>query len=119
MNPVCAMEMLYMLATLRPGRMLQRMRPEGIEVHIGEGRLVRTYFHGVGRVRRLFAPTFRVRRIEAVGLLTPPTLMRTVYGRFRPIFDALTPVERALASHAPFNRLGDHVLLHFQAQEIR
>lgn len=114
MSPVCAMEILYMLATLRPGRALQRMRRGGLEVHIGDGHLVRTHFHGVRRAARLFARRFVTRRTEAVGLLTPPTLMRTLYERHTPLFDRLVPLERRLSPLLPFNRLGDHVLLHVQ-----
>lgn len=117
MNPVCLLEILYAAATLRPGRALQRLRPEGIEVHIGDGHRVRTFFHAVGRVKKLFAGRYAIRRIEAVGLTTPPTLMRTVYARFAPLFDLFAPAERLLSPLPPFNRIGDHVMMHLQLRE--
>jgi hypothetical protein len=114
MNPVCPMEILYFLARGRISRAFGRLRPAGLEAHIGDGVLVRTYFHPVHRVKRLFGTRFSARSVMAIGLTTPPTLMRDFYHRHQRGFRRLFGLEDRLAPIPPFNRLGDHVLMHFQ-----
>jgi 2-polyprenyl-3-methyl-5-hydroxy-6-metoxy-1,4-benzoquinol methylase len=116
MNPVCAMEILYLLARGRARRTLQRLRRDGLPVHIGNDIAVRTFFHPVGDVKKMFSERFIVRHIEAVGLITPPTLMRDFYHRHEKLFRPIFPVEDLLSPIPPFNRMGDHVLIHFQSR---
>lgn len=115
MNPVCAMEIAANLLRGRFGRAFQRFGSAGVRAHIGEGATVHTWFHPIHEVRSAFAPAFRLRHVEAVGLVTPPTLMRDFFGRHERAFRRLYPLEDLLSAAAPFNRMGDHVMLHFQA----
>jgi 2-polyprenyl-3-methyl-5-hydroxy-6-metoxy-1,4-benzoquinol methylase len=117
MNPVCMMEILFFLARGRFKRSVERLRRDGSSAHIGNEVSVRTYFHPVHRVREIFGGKFLLRRTMAVGLTTPPTLMRDFYHRHRSWFARLFPLEEWLSPLPPFNRLGDHVLLHFQLRE--
>lgn len=116
MNPVCAMEIAGNLARLRPRRAFQRMKRGGIPVHIGQGTNVHTWFHPVGRTIETFGRGFVLRRTEAVGLITPPTSMREFYNRHERSFRRMFAAEDRLARLWPFNRLGDHVLIHFQSR---
>lgn len=117
MNPVCAMEIAANLARGRFGRAFQRFGREGVSAHIGRGTTARTWFHPIHALRSAFAPTFQLRRVEAVGLVTPPTLMRDFFGRHERAFRRFYRLENLLSAAAPFNRMGDHVMLHFQAIE--
>ncbi len=117
MNPVCAMEIAANLVRGRVGRAFQRFGRAGVGAHIGDGATVHTWFHPIHDVCSAFAPAFHLRHVEAVGLVTPPTLMRDFFGRHERAFRRLYPLEDLLSAVAPFNRMGDHVMLHFQAIE--
>jgi ubiquinone/menaquinone biosynthesis C-methylase UbiE len=117
MNPVCAMESLYFIGTGRFGRAFARLDPNGVSAHIGNDAHVRTYFHPVGRVAQSLRIDYTIHRIEAVGLSTPPTLMRSFYHRHQQWFRRLFWLEERLAPLFPFNRIGDHVLIHAQLKE--
>jgi len=116
MNPICLMEILGMTALGRWNKALQRLRRGGLPVHIGNDVFLRTYFHPVGRTIRTFRGRFVLRRVEAVGLTTPPTLMRGFYDRHTKLFRALHGIEDFLSSIPPFNRIGDHVLIHLKSR---
>jgi SAM-dependent methyltransferase len=90
-------------------------RRSGGEVHIGEGISMRTYFHDPRTVAALFSREgFELVAMRAVGLTTPPTRFRDFYERHPRLFRLLEPVENLLSRFPPFNRLGDHVLLHLK-----
>jgi ubiquinone/menaquinone biosynthesis C-methylase UbiE len=118
MNPVCAMEILSCLVTARPRRAFMRFQPTGASAHIGNDERVQTFFHPVGRVVRSLRAEYTVRRIEAVGLITPPTLMRSFYHRHLRWFAKLHRLEDLLSPLPPFNRLGDHVLIHARLRKL-
>jgi ubiquinone/menaquinone biosynthesis C-methylase UbiE len=117
MNPLCAMESLYFIGTGRFGRAFARLNRDGVSAHIGNDVHVRTYFHPVGRVAGSLRSHYAIRRIEAVGLSTPPTLMRSFYHRHEGWFRRLFWLEDQLAQRFPFNRIGDHVLIHAQLKD--
>jgi SAM-dependent methyltransferase len=88
-------------------------RRSGMEVHIGNGISMRTYYHDPRTIASLFTQAgFELIAMRAVGLTTPPTRYRDFYERHRRLFRLLEPVENLLSRFPPFNRLGDHVLLH-------
>lgn len=114
MNPICLMEILSMTVRGKWHNALQRLRRDGLPVHIGNDIFLRTYFHPVGRAIRTFRRSFVLQRVEAVGLTTPPTLMRGFYERHQRLFNAFHGLEDLLSSLPPFNRIGDHVLIHIR-----
>lgn len=112
MNPMCAAEFVGFALRGRFRIAVQRLRRGGVAAHIGDGEAVRTWFHPVWKVKRAFGKRFRFRTIAAIGLTTPPTLMRNWYHRHQRLFRWLFPAEERLMGMFPFNRLGDHTLLH-------
>jgi hypothetical protein len=68
-------------------------------------------------VARSLRSHYSIHRIEAVGLTTPPTLMRGFYHRHEEWFRRLNRLEERLAPLFPFNRIGDHVLIHAQLKD--
>jgi ubiquinone/menaquinone biosynthesis C-methylase UbiE len=117
MNPLCVMESLYFIGTGRLLRAFARLDRKGLSAHIGNDVHVRTYFHPVGRVVRSLRSEYMIHRIEAVGLSTPPTLMRSFYHRHQGWFRRLHWLEDRLGPLFPFNRIGDHVLIHAQLKD--
>jgi len=114
MPPLAAMEILGNLLRCRFRRAFNRLRRHGIDVHIGDGTYVRTWFHSVGSIVATLPETLTVRSVRAIGLLLPPTSMRGLYERHQRLFDRLENFTASMRRVYPVNRLGDHVLLHIQ-----
>lgn len=112
MNPMCAAELVGFSLRGRFGMAVQRLRRGGVAAHIGDGETAQTWFHSIWKVKRAFAKRFRFRTIAAIGLTTPPTLMRDWYHRHQRLFRWFFPIEERLMGLFPLNRLGDHTLLH-------
>ena len=112
MNPICAAELVGFFLRGRFQMATQRLRRGGVAAHIGDNHVAQTWFHPVWKVKRAFGKRFRFRTIAAIGLTTPPTLMRDWYHRHQRFFRRLFPIEDRLIGVFPFNRLGDHTLIH-------
>lgn len=113
MTRLCLFELCYFIATGRPARALRRMGSPVVCVPVA-GIEVPTFYHTVGDLRRCVGREARLVTVEGIGVALPPPYFEPRWARL-PVFSrrAAVLVDRALARWAPFNRLGDHVLLHF------
>lgn len=117
MSRFCAAEILGFTVRGKIGKAFARFREGGLPVNIGGGTSVTTWFHSTGSMLRLFREGgFRIVAVRGVGLTAPPTSMRDFYHRHLPLFRTLEPIDGALSPHFPFNRMGDHILLHLQVK---
>lgn len=114
MPPVSMVEIIGNLARGRFRKAFARLRRNGTDVHIGRGVAMRTRFHTVSTIARALPPGLRLRTVRAIGLFLPPTSMRGIYGRAQGFLDAMERLSAPLHDLPPFNRMGDHVLLHIQ-----
>lgn len=97
------------------GRFRKDVRTQGLQVNIGQGVGMKTWFHPTGKILQYFRKHgFRVVAVRGVGLTTPPTSMRDAYNRHITLFQRLHGLEDALSPHFPFNRMSDHILIHVQ-----
>lgn len=118
MSRFCAMELLGFAVRGKFGRAFARFRRGGLPVNIGGGVSVHTWFHPTRALLRLFRKGgFRVLAVRGVGLTAPPTSMRDFYGRHLPFFRKLERVDELLSGRFPFNRMGDHILLHVRREQ--
>ncbi len=118
MPPVCAMEIVLNLARLQPRKAFGRLTRKGIDVHIGNAVVMRTYFHAVERLVRALPIDIQLRGVRSIGLFLPPTWARGLYERVPRFFNILERLTSPLRSFPPFNRMGDHVLLSLQRKGI-
>jgi SAM-dependent methyltransferase len=93
----------------RAGRRLGRA-PVPVDV---AGIAVPTHYHRVGDLQRALAPAFRLVRLRALGLVLPPYAEARWRTWPRALRRAVARVDAGLAPLAPFNRVGDHVLMEF------
>ena len=115
MSKFCLIERLGWSFRGQFGRAFSRRRKSGINVHIGEGISVTTYFHSTITILQLCRMAgFRVKAIKAIGLLIPPTSMRDFYGRHIGIFQRFEMIEDNLDSIYPLNRMGNHIIIHLK-----
>lgn len=96
-------------------RFRQEVRADGLQVNIGNGVSMNTWFHSTSVLLRYFRSAgFRIVAVRGVGLITPPTSMRDAYNRHLKLFRRLHGLEDLLSPLYPLNRMGDHILLHVQ-----
>lgn len=105
MGPVVPWEWAWYLGHGSPAKAFRRLRPGGVA---WRGLTVR--YPSIGRLRRAFAPAFRLRRVSAVGAFLPPTYAEEWTRRHPRLLAALDRWERRLAGVPPFPWLADHYL---------
>lgn len=111
MSRTCLWEIGWFLLRGRPAQAVRRLRPPPVTVRI-EGIAVPTWYHRVRDVTRAVAPSLAVRAVTGCGVLLPPPYLEArwlaVPCRAR---RAVAAADRLVSRLAPFNRLGDHVLV--------
>lgn len=109
----CAWETLYFAATKRPHLAGRRRGASPVPVPVA-GITVPTFYHRVSDVRAALGPGVTLTSILGIGVMVPPPYLEARWQRVPSIARRLcASADRLLAPWPPFNRLGDHVLLHF------
>jgi SAM-dependent methyltransferase len=105
MGPLVPWEWLGFLGRGRPSQAFRRLRRGGLA---WRGTTVR--YPSIGRLRRAFAPAFRLTRVSAVGALLPPTEWDEWTRRHPRLLSTLARLERRLETVPPLPWLTDHYL---------
>ena len=116
MARTCALEVLYFLATRRPD-MASRRRGEGpVSVSVA-GVEVPTFYHRIADVRSALGPDLSLAAVEGIGVAVPPPYLELRWRSLpKSVRGVVTRLDTWIAPWPPFNRVGDHVLLHFEKQ---
>jgi hypothetical protein len=113
MSRACALEAMYFTATGRPA-LARRRRASGAVGVCVAGLLVPTFYHRLSDVRAALGNELRLAQIEGIGVALPPPYLEPRWQALPAAVRRLVArIDRALAPWPVFNRLGDHVLLHF------
>lgn len=113
MGRTCAVEALYFAATRRSHLAARRRGRGAVPVPVA-GIDVPTFYHRICDVRAALGPEFLLRHVEGIGVAIPPPYLEPRWQRLpRRLRGAVTALDSLLAPWPPFNRAGDHVLLHF------
>lgn len=111
-NRICIWEILWFGAHLNFRKALRRISGRSVG-HIGEAE-VRVSYPTVKQVRQAFAPWFRLKFVQAIGLWVPPSYLEHWAAKHRQIISHLASAD-GLFSRLPILRiLGDHVLLRLE-----
>lgn len=111
-NRICIWEILWLGAHLKFRKALRRISGRGVG-HIGEAE-VRVWYPKVKQVRQAFAPWFRLKFVQGIGLCVPPSYLERWAAKHREVISHLAAAD-ALFSRLPILRiLGDHVLLRLE-----
>ena len=113
MGRACAVEALYFTA-MRRSQLRSRRRGRGpIPVPVA-GIDVPTFYHRITDVRTALGAELTLAHVEGIGVVLPPPYLEPRWKRLPESVRRLaTRLDALLAPWPPFNRLGDHVLLHF------
>jgi SAM-dependent methyltransferase len=113
MGRTCALEVLYFTATRRSALATRRRSGGGIDVPVG-GVDVPTFYHRIADVRDALGIDNALDRVEGIGVAIPPPYLEPRWQKLpATVRTVLASIDRAIAPWPPFNRIGDHVLLHF------
>lgn len=109
MGPVVPWEWLWYLLHGQPRKAFRRLRPGGVP-----WRGLQIHYPSIGRVRRTFAPAFRLRQTSAVGAFLPPSYVEEWAARRPRWIAGLDRLERRVEAWPPFPWLADHYLVEFE-----
>jgi SAM-dependent methyltransferase len=98
---------LQSLLRLQPRRALERFRRERT-LPLSGGAEIRTRYLAPADIEQAFAPWFRTRRVESLGLLLPPPGGKPLPP---PFLDLLWRAEHRLRTVPGLRAMGDHVLV--------
>lgn len=112
MPKVCPWEWLWIFKG-RWKDAFRRFSRNGAEATI-DGVRFRAYYHAPGEVQRALGPSFKLLRLESLGIFSPPPSALNFIRRFPHIHAALRRLDGWVQKRSPFNRCGDHVILTFQ-----
>lgn len=109
---VCVWETLYYLGKGRIRKAFRRW--SGSTNANVSGHAFAVYYPTVAGLRRTFAPHFRLRAIQGVGLVVPPSYLESSMRKHPSLLRLAVRMDQALHSIPLLRVLGDHVLLHFE-----
>lgn len=113
MGRSCAWEAAYFAITMRHPLVSRRRRSGPVPVPVA-GVAVPTFYHRITDVRRALGAGVELISIAGVGVVVPPPYLEPRWRRLPALARRLcVSADRLVASWPPFNRMGDHVLLHF------
>jgi SAM-dependent methyltransferase len=119
MTRMCALEAAYFTMTRRVRLAGRRLGSGAVLVPVA-GVEVPTYYHRIREVCAALGGELRLSKIEGIGVAIPPPYLeprwRSLPLRVRAM---VTSVDAMIAPWPPFNRLGDHVLVHFVKERSR
>lgn len=87
----------------QPAKAFRRLRPGGLC-----WRGLTVHYPSIGRLRKAFAPAFKLERVAALGALLPPSYLETWTRRHPRLLAALDRWERRLERFPPLPQLADH-----------
>jgi len=109
---VCLWEMLWYLCHGKPRKAFRRI--PGFSVAQIQGIAVSVSYPSSHAMRSAFAPWFRLRKAQAVGLFIPPSYVEDWATRHQGAVAVLDRLDRVFRRVRGLAHVGDHVLLEFE-----
>jgi hypothetical protein len=117
MGPCCAWEIGWYLAQRNRSKAFRRFHVDGVSARIADGAFVHVRYPSVGFLSRAFAPEFRGKSVQGIGVAVPPSYLEP-WARRHPRSLQLCERFDAYFGRCPGIRsLGDHVLVQLQREK--
>jgi len=107
---VCLWEVGWYAAHGDLRRAFRRLTRTGCEATVGASTL-KVFYPSVAKIRRAFAPWFRLRSVRAIGLAVPPSYLNPIAAAHPRLLAMAEDIDRSISGFPLVSRLGDHVLL--------
>jgi len=116
MGPYCAWEILWYLAGRNRVKAFRRFKSGGVTAKIGEDAFVHLQYPSFRSIQRSFAPEFRVRSMQGVGVAVPPSYCESWAGRHPHLLELFSKFDLRLGRCPGIRSLGDHLLVRLQRE---
>ncbi|MSP14542.1 MAG: class I SAM-dependent methyltransferase [Chloroflexi bacterium] len=113
MAPFCPWEILWYLAHGQIRAAFRRFHA-GKLAHTGGGAWLPVWYPAPARVKREFAPWFRMIRLRGIGVCLPPSYLAHLVERWPALFTRLRGVEERVAHNWWAARASDHYMIEFE-----
>jgi ubiquinone/menaquinone biosynthesis C-methylase UbiE len=114
MGPCCLWEMAWYLGHGNKEKAFRRFRQGGVRAKIGDEAFLEIQYPSVRFLARAFAPEFRLKSVQGVGVAVPPSYLEP-WAHRHPHLLKLCGLTDSLVARLPGIRvLGDHVLVRLQ-----
>jgi SAM-dependent methyltransferase len=81
------------------------------------GFTVKVNYPTLGAVRKMFAPSFRMRSCTGIGVAVPPSYLEPLMRQYPRLLGVLRRIDKVIARLPWFRTIGDHMLIQFERSE--
>jgi len=117
MGPCCMWEMIWYLVKGNRKQAFRRFKPEGISARIADGAFIDVNYPSVRFLARTFAPEFRVKSVQGIGVAVPPSYLEPWARRHPHLLNFCERADSWLGRCPGIRLLGDHVLVRLQREQ--
>ena len=114
MGPVCLWETVWYFLHGEFAKAFRRFHRAGIAARVGDGAIFHVHYPSVRSIRHVFAPGFRLKTIQGIGVAVPPSYLEAWAKRFPGIVRLGANADMFLGRCPGIRVFADHVLLRFE-----
>ena len=112
MPPVCPWEISWLIKGHFKNA-FRRLHKNEVIAHL-EGEYFKTYYHSLGKLKRVFGKNFRLLSCVGLGALSPPPSEIDFPQKHPGLYKVLNRLDKKVVNHFPFNRWADHIIVTFE-----
>jgi len=116
MGPHCAWEIVWYLAHRNRAKAFRRFKSGGVTAKIAEAASVHVQYPSFKSIQCSFAPEFRVRSMQGVGVAVPPSYCESWACRHPHLLELFSKFDSRLGRCPGIRSLGDHLLVRLQRE---
>ncbi|MGP0020861.1 MAG: class I SAM-dependent methyltransferase [Candidatus Sulfotelmatobacter sp.] len=117
MGPCCAWEIGWYLAHRSRDRAFRRFHSGGVSARIADGAFVHVRYPSVKFLSRAFAPEFRLKAVQGIGVAVPPSYLEPWARRHPRLLQLCGQFDACFGRCLGSRLLGDHVLVQLQREK--
>jgi len=117
MGPGCVWEIGWYLAQGKRDEAFRRFHSDGVSARVADGAFVRVRYPSVRILSRAFAPEFRLKSVQGIGVAVPPSYLEPWARRHPRLLQLCRQFDACLGCCPGIRSLGDHVLVQLQREQ--
>ena len=114
MGPRCLWEMVWYLGQRNKNKAFRRFKQNGVRAEIAAEAFVHVHYPSVRFLARAFAPQFRLKSVQGVGVAVPPSYLEPWAQRHPQLLQLCSWTDSLVTRWPGIRLLGDHVLVRLQ-----
>jgi hypothetical protein len=116
MGPYCTWEIVWYLAHRNKRKAFRRFKSGSVTAKIAEDASVHVQYPSFRSIQRSFAPEFRVRSVQGIGVAVPPSYCESWAARHPHLLELFSKFDLHLGRCPGIRSLGDHLLVRLQRE---